>query len=152
MFIDCSLLNQKFSEFEQKILDDITEEKWLKLAAELIKAGIPNSWAAKAVVAPPPSVRRFKDTIGAKKIGIRIFISNNSVAVSISTTLRMTRGRNAIESIAWRLRRRVVSSFLVTNNSHHRRKSSLEHAFFLFCLLVVVNEQCFCVFSRRYGF
>ena len=36
-------MDQKFSEFEQKILNGITEERWLELAAELIKAGQPRA-------------------------------------------------------------------------------------------------------------
>ena len=36
-------MDQKFSEFEQKILNSITEERWLELAAELIKTGQPRA-------------------------------------------------------------------------------------------------------------
>ena len=37
-------MDQKFSEFEQKVLNGTTEERWLmKLAAELIKTGQPRA-------------------------------------------------------------------------------------------------------------
>ena len=36
-------MNQDFSEFEQEILNFITEERWLELASELIKAGHPRA-------------------------------------------------------------------------------------------------------------
>ena len=36
-------MDQKFSELEREILKDITEERWLKLAAELIKTGQPRA-------------------------------------------------------------------------------------------------------------
>ena len=36
-------MDQNFSEFELKILNGITEERWLKLAGELIKTGQPRA-------------------------------------------------------------------------------------------------------------
>src|SRR5438128_3904210 len=71
--------------------------------------GTPNSSDAFAAVAPPPSAKVSIEPIGASNTGMRTGLPKKVEVVSILETSRRTRGRNAIESSARRLRRTVVS-------------------------------------------
>ncbi len=79
------------------------------LHTELSICGTLNSADAFAAVAPPPGSKLSTEPTGAIMTGMRIGRPNSVVEVSIFETSRSTRGRNASESSAWRLRRSVVS-------------------------------------------
>ncbi len=79
------------------------------LHAELSIWGTPKRAAAFAAVAAPPGVNDSIEPIGASITGSRTGWPNHFPVASISATSRRTRGRNAIESRACRLRRSVVS-------------------------------------------
>ena len=69
----------------------------------------PNAPAAFAAVAPPPSAKVSIEPIGASMTGMRVGRPRRVALASTLETSRRTRGRKAIESRAWRLRRSVVS-------------------------------------------
>jgi len=71
--------------------------------------GTPNSAEACAAVAPPPGVKLSMEPIGAISTGRRTGLPRKVDVASTLETSRSTRGRNASESIARRLRRSVVS-------------------------------------------
>ena len=71
--------------------------------------GTPNAEAPRPAVAPPPGWNDSSDPTGASITGMRSDMFRNVVDVSTFDTSRHTRGRNAIESSAMRLRRIVVS-------------------------------------------
>jgi hypothetical protein len=79
------------------------------LQTELSIWGTPNSSEAFAAVAPPPSAKVSIEPIGASIKGRRTGRPKSVEVASIFDTSRRTRGRNAIESRACRLRRSVVS-------------------------------------------
>jgi hypothetical protein len=69
----------------------------------------PNSAEAWAAVAPPPGVKLSIEPIGAIITGSRMGRPRKVPVASTLDTSRSTRGRNPRESMASRLRRRVVS-------------------------------------------
>jgi hypothetical protein len=71
--------------------------------------GTPKAAEALAAVAPPPSAKVSMEPMGASITGRRTGRPSSLEVVSIVETFRSTRGRKAIESSAWRLRRSVVS-------------------------------------------
>ena len=79
------------------------------MQTELSICGTLNSAEAFAAVAPPPASKLSTEPTGAIMTGIRIGRPNRLEVVSIFDTFLRTRGRNAIESSAMRLRRSVVS-------------------------------------------
>ena len=79
------------------------------LATELWNIGQPKVPAASATAAQAAGSKRSMLPIGASATGIAILRPRNVVLVSVPLTSRSTRGRNASESSARRLRRTVVS-------------------------------------------
>jgi len=79
------------------------------LQTELSICGTLNSADAFAAVAPPPGSKLSTEPTGAIMTGMRTGRPNSVEEVSIFETSRRTRGRNASESSARRLRRSVVS-------------------------------------------
>ena len=79
------------------------------LHTELSIWGTPNSAVALATVAPPPSVKLSIEPTGASITGMRMGRPKRLAVESTFDTSRSTRGRRAMESMAWRLRRSVVS-------------------------------------------
>ena len=76
---------------------------------ELSMWATPNSAAALTTGAAPPGWKLSSEPTGQNTTGSRSLRPNTSVETSILLTSRSTRGRNAIESSAMRLRRSVVS-------------------------------------------
>jgi hypothetical protein len=71
--------------------------------------GTPNWADARAAVAAPPSTIDSSPPIGASMTGRRTLRFRKILELSMRLTSRSTRGLNAIESSAWRLRLTVVS-------------------------------------------
>ncbi len=71
--------------------------------------GMPNSPAASATVATPPSQNSCSPPTGAISTGMRILRPYSSVEQSTFCTLRSTRGLNAMQSSDCRFRASVVS-------------------------------------------
>jgi len=78
-------------------------------ATELTNIGTPKDEAALATAAVPPALRFSIDPTGASTTGNRAFLPKTVADVSTWETSRSTRGRNASESSARRLRFNVVS-------------------------------------------
>jgi hypothetical protein len=79
------------------------------IAAELSMWATPNSPAALTAGAAPPGWKLSSDPIGHSTTGGRSLRPRISVETSTALTSRSTRSRNASESNAKRLRRRVIS-------------------------------------------
>ncbi len=79
------------------------------LHTELSMWATPNSAAARTTVAAPPGSNDSSEPTGASTTGRRSCRPKRVTLVSMLLTSRSTRGRNAIESSAMRLRFIVVS-------------------------------------------
>jgi hypothetical protein len=85
---------------------DASSPGWV---TELRKNPPPNASTASATVPPPPGSKDSSEPTGAIITGMRSRLPRKLVLQSTVETSRSTRGRKAIWSSAWRLRRIVVS-------------------------------------------